>query len=128
MRSPRRRAWPSYTDQANQDWGHHEFVFGLAGPCGDWRRPDRLAGLSAERSADRVRKLRSTRGRSVRLLAGASEQSRIRVLALKKAEASDEMIVRMVELDGRPQDVRVPLPGHSPRRAKSMGRSSRWNV
>ena len=27
-----------YTDQANQDWGHHEFVFGLAGHAGDWRQ------------------------------------------------------------------------------------------
>ncbi len=27
----------NYTDQANQDWGHHEFVFGLAGHAGDWR-------------------------------------------------------------------------------------------
>ena len=33
---------------------------------------------------------------------------RIRVLALKKAEDSDEMIVRMVELDGKPEpDVAV---------------------
>ncbi len=37
---------------------------------------------------------------------------RIRVLALKKAEASDEMILRMVELDGRPaEDVRVSFTG-----------------
>ncbi len=27
-----------YSDQANQDWGHHEFVFGLAGHAGDWRQ------------------------------------------------------------------------------------------
>lgn len=34
--------------------------------------------------------------------------SRIRVLALKRAEDSDEIIVRMVELDGKPQqDVHV---------------------
>ena len=33
---------------------------------------------------------------------------RIRVLALKKAEQGDEIIVRLVELDGKPQaDVRV---------------------
>ena len=36
MRSPGMQPPPNgrpqtYTDQANQDWGHHEFVFGLAG-------------------------------------------------------------------------------------------------
>ena len=38
--------------------------------------------------------------------------SRIRVLAFKKAEADDEIILRMVELDGHPaQDVRVSFAG-----------------
>ncbi len=27
----------SYSDQASQDFGHHEFVYGLAGHSGDWR-------------------------------------------------------------------------------------------
>src|ERR1019366_5457030 len=26
-----------YTDQLNQDWGHHEILFGIAGHAGDWR-------------------------------------------------------------------------------------------
>ncbi len=38
--------------------------------------------------------------------------SRIRILALKKAEASDEVILRMVELDGKPApDVRISFAG-----------------
>jgi len=37
---------------------------------------------------------------------------RVRVLALKKAEAGDETIVRLVELDGKPaQDVRISFAG-----------------
>jgi alpha-mannosidase len=37
---------------------------------------------------------------------------RIRVLALKKAEASDEVVLRMVELDGKPaENVRVSFAG-----------------
>ncbi len=28
----------TYTDQANQDWGHHEFVFGLVGHAGNWQQ------------------------------------------------------------------------------------------
>jgi alpha-mannosidase len=27
-----------YHDQTTQDWGHHEFVYGLAGHAGDWRK------------------------------------------------------------------------------------------
>ena len=27
-----------YSDQTTQDWGHHEFVYGLASHAGDWRR------------------------------------------------------------------------------------------
>ena len=26
-----------FTDQINQDWGHHEILFGLAGHSGGWR-------------------------------------------------------------------------------------------
>jgi alpha-mannosidase len=43
MRSPGMQPPPNerpqaYTDQANQDWGHHEFVFGLVGHSGSWQR------------------------------------------------------------------------------------------
>ena len=49
-------------------------------------------------------------GRSFSLL--TLNNSRVRVLALKKAEQGDEVIVRMVELDGRKQDdVRVTFGG-----------------
>ncbi len=49
MQPPTNGRPQAYTDQANQDWGHHEFVFG----SGRTRRrlaqsSDRLAGLSAE--------------------------------------------------------------------------------
>src|SRR5258708_31479723 len=28
----------SYSDQTTQDWGHHEFTYGLAGQARDWRK------------------------------------------------------------------------------------------
>ena len=28
----------AYTDELNQDWGHHEILFGIAGHAGDWRQ------------------------------------------------------------------------------------------
>jgi len=34
-------------DQANQDWGHHEFIFGFAGHANGWaQRKPNTAGLS----------------------------------------------------------------------------------
>ena len=107
LRSPGVEA--GYTDQANQDWGHHEFVFGLAGHADDWRRAqtdwqayrlnDPLLGFTTAQHAGSL-------GKSFSLV--HLSNSRVRILALKKAEASDEVILRMVELDGKPApDVHV---------------------
>ena len=38
MQPPTNGRPQGYSDQANQDWGHHEFLFGLAGHAGDWRQ------------------------------------------------------------------------------------------
>jgi alpha-mannosidase len=92
-----------YDDQASQDLGHHEFVYGLASHAGDWRQgqtdwqAQRLnAPLLAFEAAKRAGPLGRTFG-----LFGVSN-SRVRVLAVKKAEQSDEIVIRVVELDGRP--------------------------
>ena len=98
-----------FSDQSNQDWGHHEFLFGLTGHEGDWhtaqtdwqayRLNDPLITFETEKHSGAL-------GKSFSLL--HLNNSRIRVLALKKAEDSDEIVVRMVELDGKPEpDVRV---------------------
>jgi alpha-mannosidase len=102
-----------YSDQANQDWGHHEFVFGLAGHAGDWRKAQ--TDWQAERLhnpliAFQTVKHKGALGKSFSLV--HLNNSRIRVLALKKAEASDEIILRMVELDGKnAPDVQVSFAG-----------------
>jgi alpha-mannosidase len=103
----------SYTDQANQDWGHHEFVFGIAGHRGDWRDSQTdwqgyrlnqpLIAFEAARHAGSL-------GRSFSLLTVSNP--RIQVMALKKAELNDEIVLRMVEMDGRPQEkVEVKFAG-----------------
>jgi alpha-mannosidase len=92
----------SYTDQANQDWGHHENVFGIAGHKGDWRdgQTDWQAyRLSSPLQAFETSKHAGALGKEFSLL--KIDNPRIRVLALKKAEQSDEVILRMVELDGK---------------------------
>jgi len=102
IRTPGTRG--GYADQGTQDIGHHEFVYGIAGHAADWRQSqtdwqaqrlnDPLIAFEAPRHAGAL-------GRQFSLLKVSNP--RIRVLALKKAERGDEIIVRLVELDGKPQ-------------------------
>ncbi len=98
-----------YSDQTTQDWGRHEFVYGLAGHAGDWRgaRTDWQAlRLNQPLLAFTATKHPGPLGKSFSLF--NINNKRVRVLALKKAEQSDEIILRMVEMEGKPQkDVRV---------------------
>jgi alpha-mannosidase len=92
----------AYTDELNQDWGHHEILFGLAGHAGDWKegRTDwqayrlstPLIGFSTAPHAGKL-------GKSFSLV--SIDNPDVRVLALKKSELSDEVIVRLVELTGK---------------------------
>ena len=118
MRSPGIEPPPNgrpsgYSDQANQDWGHHEIVFGLTGHTGDWRSAQtdwQAYRLNDPMITFQTVKHKGPLGKSFSLV--HLNNSRVRVLALKKAEESDEIILRMVELDGKPaQDVRVSLAG-----------------
>jgi alpha-mannosidase len=99
----------AYSDQASQDWGHHEFVYGLASHAGDWRSEGtdwQAMRLSQPLIAFVSPKHPGSLGRKFSLLRVSSP--RVRVLALKKAESGDDLIVRIVELDGKRQnDVRI---------------------
>jgi alpha-mannosidase len=98
-----------YPDQATQDIGHHEFTYGIAGHAGDWRTGQ--TDWQGERLNDRLVAFQTTRhpgglGREFSLAKIGSP--RIRIMALKRAELSDEIVLRLVELDGKPQpDVRI---------------------
>ncbi len=99
----------AYSDQASQDWGHHEFVYGLAAHGGDWRSEGtdwQAMRLSQPLIAFVSPKHAGRLGRTFSLLRVSNP--RVRVLALKKAESGHEVIVRLVELDGKRQnDVRI---------------------
>jgi alpha-mannosidase len=103
----------AYTDQASQDWGHHEFVMGLVGHSSDWREANTIwqaYRLNEPLIAFAATKHRGELGKTFSLL--HLDNPSIRVLALKKAEDSDEIVVRMVELNGAPaQNVRVGFAG-----------------
>jgi alpha-mannosidase len=92
----------NYPDQLNQDWGHHQILYGLAGHAGDWREGEtdwQAYRLSTPLMAFTTARHRGVLGRSFSLV--TVDNPHIRVLALKKAEMSNEIVLRMVELDGR---------------------------
>jgi alpha-mannosidase len=99
----------NYSDQTSQDWGHHEFVYGLAAHAGDWRQGQtdwQALRLNQPLIAFESPKHTGALGKSLSLL--RLNNSRVRVLALKRAEDNDEVIVRVVEMDGKPaKDVRL---------------------
>jgi alpha-mannosidase len=101
-----------YADQITQDWGHHEFVYGLAGHSGDWRQGQtdwQGYRLNQPLLVFETAKHRGTLGKTFSLL--NLNNSRVRVLALKQAEQSDEIIARLVEISGTPQkNVRLAFP------------------
>ncbi|MBZ5498765.1 MAG: alpha-mannosidase [Acidobacteriia bacterium] len=103
-----------YPDQSTQDIGHHEFVYGLAGHAGDFRQGQtdwQALRLNQPLVAFQSPSHAGALGKSFSLMKISS--SRIRALALKKAEQTseqnrDEYIVRLVEMDGKPaQDVHI---------------------
>jgi alpha-mannosidase len=94
----------AYSDQLTQDWGHHEFIYGLAAHSGDWRKEQsdwQALRLNQPLIAFQADKHPGALGKSFSFF--KIDNSRVRVLALKKAEHSDEFILRMAEMDGRPQ-------------------------
>ena len=101
-----------YTDQANQDWGHHVFTYGFAAHAQGWReaQSDWLGqGLNEPLRPFLTEAHGGPMGKTFSLLSVSNP--RIRLLAMKKAEDSDDLIVRLVELDGKPEaNVRLKFP------------------
>jgi alpha-mannosidase len=94
-----------FTDQMNQDWGRHEILFGVAGHNGGWRdgQTDWQAyRLSVPLIAFETARHAGALGKSFSLV--TVNDPDVRILALKKAEMSDETIVRLVELHGQSAD------------------------
>jgi alpha-mannosidase len=99
----------NYSDQTTQDWGHHEFVYGLAAHAGNWRQGhtdwqgyrlnDPLVAFESPKHSGAL-------GKSFSFL--RVNRDSVRVMAVKKAEESDEVIVRIVEMRGEAApDVRL---------------------
>jgi alpha-mannosidase len=100
-------------DQGTQDHGRHEILLALAAHQGDW-----AAGRTPWQAARINQPLRSflptmhpgALGKTFSLLVLNSDQAQ--VVAVKKAEDSDEIVVRLKELTGKPA---MGLALHFPR-------------
>ena len=103
LRTPGIAPRAGYADQSSQDWGRHEILYGLASHAGDWRRAQ--TDWHAQRLNQPLIAFESSKhpgrlGKTFSILSVGN--SRVRVLALKRAEEDpEEIIVRIVELDGR---------------------------
>lgn len=93
----------SYMDQHSQDWGRHDLLYALYGHRGDWaegRSEWQARRLNQPLRAFQAAPHAGPLGRSFAFLACDSPQLDVR--ALKLAEDSDELVVRVQELLGRP--------------------------
>ena len=91
-----------FPDQGSQDQGRHQILYGIAGHKGDWSE-----GRDSWQAARLNQPLRAFlpgahagASRTFSLLSLNSDQ--VQVEAIKKAEDSDEIIVRFKELTGKP--------------------------
>ena len=103
IHTPRPRT--SYTYQSSNDLGRHRFTFAIAGHSGDWRRgrlPLRAAQLNQPLVAFQADPHAGALGRSFSMLSLDDAGGQVAAVALKQAEDSDEIIVRLQERYGLP--------------------------
>jgi len=102
-----------FPDQATQDHGRHDMLYALAPHAGDWRQaqaPWQAARLNQPLLAFQAPAHSGALGKSFSLLQVSSGQ--VAVTALKKAEESDEVVVRLRELTGQAAEgVQIKLAG-----------------
>jgi len=112
LHTPKAGEWPRPFYQSSQDLGRHRFVYSLAGHPGDWRTgtvPMRAARLNQPLIAFQSVAHPGTLGRTFSLASLSDTSGQIAMRALKKAEdrTSDEIVVRLQELYGRPANTRL---------------------
>jgi alpha-mannosidase len=102
----------SFHDQATQDWGTHEFTYGVYSHKSDWRvGKSEWQGRSLNQPlvAFQVNNHPGFLGKTFSILQVNTPQVDVR--AMKKAEVGNETIIRLQELHGKEiQKVEVTLP------------------
>src|SRR5437868_539229 len=100
----------AYPYQSSNDLGHHHFTYSIAGHRGDWRTgrvPAQAASLNQPLIAFQTEAHPGGLGRATSFLSVTDPNNQVAVRALKKAEDSDEIVLRVQELYGRP--ARTPI-------------------
>ena len=103
----------SYVYQGSQDWGIHDFTYGIYAHSGDWvyaMTPWQGSFLNSPLLGFETSKHSGSIGKEISLL--NINTHKVDVMAFKKAEESDYYIVRFNELYGKDaKDVSVNFPG-----------------
>jgi alpha-mannosidase len=103
----------SYQYQSTQDWGIHDFKYGIFAHVGDWiyaKTPWQGNFINNPLIAFETTKHNGTLGKEISMLKISTHQ--VDAMALKKAEESDYYIVRLNELYGKEVNgVSVSFPG-----------------
>ena len=103
----------SYVYQGSQDWGIHNFKYGIYAHSGDWvyaKTPWQGSFLNAPLIGFETSKHDGAIGKEISLL--KINTNKVDVMAFKKAEESDYYIVRFNELYGKDANgVSVSFPG-----------------
>jgi len=128
----------AYPYQSSNDLGHHHFTYSIAGHRGDWRQyyeaedpksfiergtlhlvgygtpiPARAAALNQPPIAFQTEPHPGTLGRWFFTAGLIDDRGQVAIRALKKAEDSDDYVLRVQELEGRPATktihFRVPI-------------------
>jgi alpha-mannosidase len=104
----------NFVYQSSNDIGHHRFVYAIAGHAGDWRAgrvPERAARLNQPLMAFQTKPHAGAIGRSFSMLSVKADPGQVAVSAFKKAEDTDEVVLRVREVYGRPANrVEIALP------------------
>jgi alpha-mannosidase len=100
--------WKWIDDQRSQDVGRHRFTYAIQGHSGDWRDGNvqwEAARLNQPMLAFQATEHKGRLGKSYSLLKVSTQDAAVK--AVKVAEDSDEIVVRVHELRGRSGEVDV---------------------
>lgn len=102
-----------WEDQATQDWGRHEISYGLSAHKSGWQKSGtnwQALRLEQPLIAFQCEKHSGKLGKTLSMVRISNPG--VRVMALKKNETSDNIVIRLVETQGQvAKGVRVDFPG-----------------
>ncbi len=90
-----------YQDQATQDFGRHDILYAVAPHAGDWRDGDVAWNAKRLNQPLRAFVVPAHAGPSRTLSLASTDLKAVEISAMKKAEASGEIVVRLRELEGK---------------------------